>query len=480
MKFSQRFKNAIAAFRNSGTAIVVGESLGETGRDSRIEPLTRDFGNAIIRPQEVRQNASFKVTYNNLLGLSVSEAVRLLIRMAPEMRAATRIYSNFLIQDYELDPEDDSAKEIIESFIMKMGGKARFLAVLRQIAYGMYVEGGSSCELANNKQRMADKIVWVSPWSLAAQKEEDDEGEYWIYGQQSLYGRLDPILYDERNPNPYFKYIPIDQQGNEPFGMGQLSPIVSSVTALNEVITMIAQYIQGRVMPKHIYTLDPQPLIAMGYSKEQIEKIAKQAEGLLKGKLNAADITQDIVLTVPILATLVGAMERANLDGAEMMTDIFERQSQRGSGIPRTLFGSRRTGSGLNDNESRVEWGAWDISIESDQVLVEDPVSELFDLVLMQAENPYKCRLNLVNRDIEINRIHAEYFDLKADAFTKVKALNLYTPEELRRKFNNSTKKSFDFSDMEMELPDELKMGSEPMPNPEDPDDNENGDDNDE
>ena len=344
MKLSERFKNAIRGFQGKLEPTVVGQTLGETGRDSRIEPLTRDFGNAIIRPVEVRQNASFKVTYKNLIGLSISEAVRLLVRLSPEMKSAVRIYSNFLIQDYELDSEDDTARMIIEEFIMKMGGKAKFLAVLRQMAYGMYVEGGSCCELANNSQRMAEKIVWVSPWTLAAQKEEDDEGEYWVYGQQSLYGRLEPILYDERNPNPYFKYIPVDQQGNEPFGQGQLSPIVSSVTALNEIITMIAQYIQGRVFPKHIYSVDTKTLADLGYTKEQIEKVAKQATALLTGKLNAADITQDIVLTVPIIATLVGGMERANIDGTEMMADIFERQSQRGAGIPRTLFGSRRTG----------------------------------------------------------------------------------------------------------------------------------------
>ena len=467
MKLRERFKNAIRGFQGKLDPTVVGQTLGETGRDSRIEPLTRDFGNAIIRPIEVRQNASFKLTYKNLLGLSISEAVRLLVRLSPEMKSAVRIYSNFLIQDYELDSEDDTARMIIEEFIMRMGGKAKFLAVLRQMAYGMYVEGGSACELANNKQRMAEKIVWVSPWTLAAQKEEDDEGEYWVYGQQSLYGRLEPILYDERNPNPYFKYIPVDQQGNEPFGQGQLSPIVSSVTALNEIITMIVQYIQGRVFPKHIYSVDTKTLADLGYTKEQIEKVAKQATALLTGKLNAADITQDIVLTVPIIATLVGGMERANLDGTEMMADIFERQSQRGSGIPRTLFGSRRTGTGLNDNESRIEWGAWDISIESDQVLIADPISELFSLILQQHNNNSEVRLKLLNNDVEINRIHAEYFKMKVEAYAELKALNLYTPQELRQKFNNSTKSTFDFSDMETELPAELMMDTpEPMPNP--------------
>ena len=381
------------------------------------------------------------------------------------MRAAVRAYTNFLIQDYELDTDDGVARTIIEEFIKGMGGKAKFLAVLRQMAYGIYVEGGSACELANNKERMAEKIVWVSPWSMAAQKMEGDEGEYWVYGQQSLYGRLDPILYDESNPNPYFKYIPSDQQGNEPFGQGALSPIISSVTALNEMITMMTQFIHGRVFPKQIFQIDVGTLQKAGYTADQITKIAEKAQGLLEGRLNAADVTQDLTITAPIIATLVGALERGGIDGTEMMADIYERQSQRGSGIPRTLFGSRRTGSGLNDNESRIEWGAWDIFIESDQVLVTDPITELFSVILMQQNNHSMVKLKLLNNDVEINRIHAEYFKMKVEAYTELAKLNLYTREEMRRKFNDSTKSTFDFSDLEPELPDELKEAeTEPMP----------------
>lgn len=476
MNFRTRLRNAISALQGKTLDVPVIE-LGEIGRESRIEPLTRDFGRAIIRPQEVRQNAGFKLTYKNLVGLSLSEAVRLLIRLAPEMRSATRIYSNFLVQDYILDADTERGKLVIEDFIQGMGGRGKFLSVLRQMAYGMYVEGGSCAELSNDAMGMAKKIDWVSPWSLAAQKMEGDEGEYWVYGQQSLYGRLDPILYNESDsvPNPYFKYIPVDQQGNEPFGTGNLSPIVSSVTALNEIITLMAQFIQGRVFPKQVFQIDVKTLSDAGYTADQITKIAKQAQALLTGKLNAADITQDLVLTVPIIATLVGALERGGIDGTEMMADIFERQSQRGSGIPRTLFGSRRTGSGLNDNESRIEWGAWDITIASDSVLIEDPITDFFSIILSQNHLRGAVRLHLINNDVEINRIHAEYFKLKTDAYTGLKALNIYTQEELRRKFNDSSKATFDFSELPMELPEELKMmpkpDSEPEPNPEEEDD---------
>ena len=127
--------------------------------------------------------------------------------------------------------------------------------------------------------------------------------------------------------------------------------------------------------------------------------------------------------------------------------------------------------SGLNDNESRIEWGAWDISIESDQVLIADPISELFSLILQQHNNNSEVRLKLLNNDVEINRIHAEYFKMKVEAYVELKSLNLYTQQELRQKFNNSTKSTFDFSDMETKLPAELMVDPmEPMPTPDDGD----------
>ena len=476
MGIKSRIKNAIDALagKEPDSYPVASHELGESGRESRIEPLTRNFGRAIIRPKEVRQSASFQVTYKNMMGMTISEMIRHLIFRSPEMKSIVLIYQNFLIQDYELVSEDENAIEIIEQFIKRMGGKAKFLSILRQGAYGMKVEGGSCFELSNDDQGMAEKIDWVSPWTLAAQKMEGDRGEYWVYGQQSLYGKLEPILYDESDKDnyKYFTYIPVGQEGNEPFGTSSLSSIANSVVALNNLITLMVQYIQGRVFPKKMFAIDVKTLSDLGYDKKQIENIAIKMQALLKGKLDASDITQDELLTVPIVATLISGLERSGIDGSELMGDMFERQAQRGSMTPRTLFGSRRTGSGLNDNESRIEWGAWDITIESDSVLITDPITEFFSIVLEQQGNQSGCQLKLINNDVEINRIHAEYFELKAQAFTTIKALGIYTQEELRKKFSDSTKTSFNFSDLGPELPDELM--ALPTPNePEEPEDSE-------
>lgn len=434
-------------------------TLGERGRDSKIDPYEPKYMKNLRYPGEVRQRAGYRLTYKDSQTMTVSNVIKMLLERSPEFKALNRAYNNFIVQDYILVPDedgDDSGVAIIEEFIDGMGGKAKFLAVLRNIAYGMFVEGGSCSELINDLDGRAKEIVWVSPWSLAADKLEDEEGEYWVIGQPTPNGQLDPILYDERNPNKYFKYIPTDQMGNDPFGSSRLSGIQASTIALNELLRLMVEYIQGRVFPKKVFQVDLQPLIDMGYEKEEIEQIAVKTEQLIKGILNSADITQDATLSAPIIATLVGGMERSNLDGSEMMVEIFERQIQRGSGLPRSLFATRRTESGWNQNESRIEWGAWDISVESDQVLISDPVTEYFTEILQQNNNQGGVSLKLINNDVEISRIHGEYFQLKVEAYTKLKALNLYTSEELRKKFGDSTKSTFDFSDLESELPEEL------------------------
>ena len=473
MSIRNRISNAIAALQGkTGDAYIIGQSLGESGRESRIEPLTRNFGQAIIRPKEVRQSATFSYKFADYLKMTVSELIQHLIFRSPEMKMIVSKAQSFLVQDYILDTDDPEAEMIIKRFIKEMGGKAKFLGVLKQIAYGIRVEGGSCMELSNGKDGMAKKIDWVSPWTLAAQKMEGDEGEYWVYGQQSLYGRLDPILYDESKPNPYFKYLPVGQEGNDPFGSSSLASITTSVVSLNNVITLLSQYIQGRVFPKKLFQVDVKTMSDLGYTKEQIEKAANKTEQLLKGKIDASDITQDLTLSVPIIATLVSGMERGGVDASDLMLDAFERQSQRGSGLPQPIYGSRRSG-GLNDTEHRTQWGAFNIDIEGEQVLITEPISEFFEIILRQKGNMSDCMLKLLNNDVEINRINAEFFKMKAEAFTTVKGLGIYSQEELRKKFADSTKTSFDFSDLGPELPAELMN---PMPADE-PDDSDESDD---
>ena len=447
--------------------------LGESGRETVLDPYDRTSRYDIpIRPMETTRRAGHRITYKTMARMTESQAICELIESSPEVASIVRTYINYVVQDFKLDGHDD-AKRIIEDFISKMGGRAKFLSFLKQVAYGYYVEGAVCIELSNDPiTKMAKTMDYVAPWSMGAEKAEapDGSGEYYRYGQLRRSGKLDPVLYDPHDPeinDDYFKYVPAEQRGNYPFGKSQIGSNIFSATALTNLITLIVQFIQGRVFPKHVFSVDYSKL-PDSYSADQITKAAKTVSAMIKGQLDASDISQDLVTSLPIFAVLIGAMERANIDGVELMSDIFERQIQRGSGVPRTLFGSRRTGSGLNDNESRVEWGGWAIAIQSGQVMIELPVSELFQVVLDQRGSRETCTLRLINNDVEINRINAEYFDMKVEAFTKIKDLGLHKRKYLFRKFNDNSIASFDFSDAteeedfeEMDIPTPQPTGDD-------------------
>ena len=478
MKLRTRIKNAYNSFigKDNGLAPFHSDELGVSGRDSVLEPYRRQYGKDIpIRPDEVTKLAGRRVDYKTMVGQTVSQVVNELVSSSAEVKGVVNNYIDFVVQDYILDSDDEAAILIIEEFIKGMGGKSKFISLLKQVAYGYYVEGAVCIELVGDPTTSEPKsIKYVSPWSMAAQLVDDGpEGEYYRYGQLNRTTReLDPVLYDEYNDevnDDYFKYVPADQQGNNPFGTSQIAASMFPGVALTNLVTLIVQFIQGRVFPSHIYFPDYQQMQAnqREMKKEDFDKAKKIVTQLLKGQLQVKDINQEVFSSVPIVAMLVGTLERSNIDGVELMADIFERQIQRASRVPRTLFGSRRAGSGLNDNESRVEWGGWAIVINSAQTTIQLPISEFFKTILETRGNQSEVNLKLLNEDVEIKRIHSEAADLKASAFIKIQQLGLYTREFLFRKFNDTSITSFDFADAD-ENTDflEEEPQSEPLPAP--------------
>ena len=481
MSLRSRVKNAISALQGKQPSLpVYHQALGESGRDSLLDPYRRDIQfNRPIRPDETVKRAGRRLDYERMINMTVSQVVLELLDSSPEFRSIVNTYLDFCVQDYILDGEDDRAKEIIQAFIIRMGGKAKMMSFLRQVAYGYYVEGAVCMELVNDSvTRQPKSLEYVSPWNIAAQKMNGPNGEYYAYGQIDRGGALNPKLYDPEDPevnDDYWKYVPADQKGHYPFGTSQIAANIFSATALTNLVTLIVQFIQGRVFPKHIWFPDYTKMPPNSkYDEDDFIKAGAIITKLLKGQIDASDITEDYLTSLPVVAMLVGSLERANIDGVELMADIFERQIQRGSRIPRTIFGSRRAGSGLNDTESRVEWGGWHIVTSSAMLTMSLPVSELFSVILEtegynvpEDEEP-PVQLRMINNDVEINRIYSEAFDLKADAFTKIKGLGLHTREYLFRKFNDNSIKSYDFSDAgETEF---LEMEPEPVaPQPADP-----------
>ena len=428
--------------------------LGRRGRDSVINPdLPYHAGYRLhsIRPRDrTKSFAMQKITLKELYNQPVSTVLKRLIESSDAMSRVVRIKTNYLVKKWSIEsPEDDDAAlDIIYDFIERheRGGKS-FIGTLKQIGYGMEVEGAYCSELVfDNSGEEAIKINYVSPFSLSFEQRRDENiGEYYIIGQKIAGQRELTVLQDEANPSDTFIYDPVFQLGDDPFGTSELAPACFGVAALSDLVSTIVDFIQGRVFPKHIYQVDVNALETYQYTKEELEEAANVATQLLEGKITASDVTQDVVLSTPIIATLVGAMERANIDGIEVLIDSFQTMIERGSGVPRVLFGGRRARGGLNDNESDIEL----IDFHDTEVIKQEQlagnVSRHFTTILRHEGNTNHVNLLLESGNTTIKRIEAEAFNTRMDGFTKLKGLAVLSDEQFQAKVLSD---SYDLSDL--------------------------------
>ena len=428
--------------------------LGRSGRDSVINPdIPYHAGYRLhsIRPRDrTKSFAMNKLNIKDLYNLPVSTVLKRLIESSDALSRVVRIKTNYLVKKWSLEsPEEDTAAiDIIQRFIERHeeGGNS-FLGTLKQIGYGMEVEGAYCSELIfDDSGEEAIKIRYVSPFSLSFEQTTDAKlGEYYLIGQKIAGQQNLTVLQDEANPSDTFVYDPVFQLGDDPFGSSELAPACFGVAALSDLISTVVDFIQGRVFPKHIYQVDVNALETYQYTKEELEAAADLATDLINGKITAADITQDVVLSTPIIATLVGAMERANIDGIEVLIDSFQTMIERGSGVPRVLFGGRRARGGLNDNESDIEL----IDFHDTTVIKQDQmaanVSKHFRTVLRHEGNTSNVNLLLESGNTTIKRIEAESFNSRMDGFTKLKELAVLSDEQFQAKVLAD---SYDLSDL--------------------------------
>ena len=443
-------------------------NLGRTGRDSYIDPDRRDDQfRFVMRPNE--KTGSFQAQRVNLRDIfrrPIAESIPKLIETSDGLSRAVKIVKNYTVGGYKLDGNPRS-KAIIEEFIKEMGkGNFTFPTFLRDMAYGIYVEGASSGELVFSEDGSVPlRMDWVSPFSLGFDRITDPAlGEIDIIGQSKNGRNLDVILQDPRNPNDTFFYEPVNRIGTQPFGSSQITPALFGVASLSDLLHMVVQYLQGQVFPKGVYQLDIQPLIDAGYDKDEINEQATIATDLINGKLSAADITQDVVMTTKVLYTLVGSLDKTNINGVELVGEMFERIAQRGTGIPPALYGIRGMQGGLNNDESRVQMLAFFRDVTSWQDSIEVPVTDFFTVILRHVGNTGECRLVLNNNDAEIARILAQVFDIQMTGYTKLKGLGILTEEQL---FTKVTEGSTDLNDLEYD-PDNISQPQLPqLPEPE-------------
>ena len=482
-------------------------ALAVKGRDSKIDPYYRSGTlRAIKQPKGQRKFAIDRLKANELEDANLSDAIRILIDSSDALSIAVDTAIDYTIDAYSIEPkdaenaEDVAAVQIINDFIeTHEKGNEPFITTLKRVAYDLHVEGGGAIELVTEDGTdMADevgmprKIVNVSPLTLttrriypkddpryreygtsrtvykpAANDERDNPdttiGEYDQIIQPTGSGVADyTVMQDEMYPNPYFIHAPFTIRGVEKLGSATIEPALFGVTSITDLISMIMDYTKGQVFPKGVVQMEDLDATE-GLSDEEIVDLLNATAQDIENILNDSDETQTTVLAHRIVFTLIGSLERANLDGADMIFELLERIIQRGTKFPRVMFGGRQRGGGLNDKTATIEWVAFNRRVGNAREIEMALFNKIFKVITGLAGNSGTAMLVVADNDLEMKRIEAESLKMKADAFVAVKQVGIFTLGELRQKFIDPNP---DWSKMKTELPEELQMmQDDPMMN---------------
>jgi len=452
-------------------------ALSARGRDSTIDPYYRKGTlRTIEQPRGQRKFAIQSLKFDNLQNKNFSDTVETLINASDALSLAVDTYIDSTVDGWELevdptDPESVRGKEIIENFWRNAPEDA--IATQKRIAYGIYVEGGTSIELTTAEEiirgragipieiGMPVKIDYVSPFTLSPnriEKEKSPIGEYDQIVQKTGQGVNDfVVMQDEVTPNPYYIYNPTSLRGTQKLGSSPIEPAIFTVASMIDLISMSVDWTQGRVYPKGIYQIDTDGL-PNEVTLDDLKDFAKEATEALQKELDGADITQDIVLSTKLLYTLVGSLEAANIDGIDMLMEVLERIQRRALRLPNSVFGGRERGAGLGVNQE-YEWLMFSRRVRSVRTEIEDPLTEFYTLILRLNGNMGEVKHKLTDSDVVYQKMLSEALEAKAKAFVPIKQLGIFSKQELRKVFQDP---DINFGKLPTELPADLE-GETPM-----------------
>ena len=429
---------------------------GFSGRVSVSDPATyNSMGNLTrIYPTERGSWRYQRVTPDTLSSKSVADIINTCIQHSPEMAYAVDTYVRFTNSGHDLIPKksdgdgdaaDDKESEsvndsesrramnIITDFIDELeDGDTTFSGRIDQMVRSYYAEGGIAAELVfTDDGEEAVDIANVSPFTLAFRfRESETYNGYYQIGQYRTFDDF-IVLQDKADPNPTFRYEPNNKVPGKPYGTSSVTPAIFGVLSTAKLMDMIIQYMQGQAFPKGLVSVDTDTMARANFSSEEISEAAAEATEELRNILSSTDATQTVVLSTPILYTLLGAMSRANINGAEMILEMLTQSMQRGLALPRIIFGGRRAAA-LGDTEGRVEWHAFQKRLRSTRSVIESIITHFFTLILRANGSTATIKLKLDDTDEEGMRIASERLAMDVDSLIASAAAGFISRQEAR------------------------------------------------
>jgi len=464
---------------------VKGFNLQILGRD--FTPL-KDTYSRLIEPNENKDFAFKKNTSKSMENLTVSEALRRMIKTNETLDAVVDIHQTFTVRDYSFthDEKDgaagEQAQEVIETFVENsFGGIKSLRGALKQMAYYRVVEGAIALRVVFNEETLEPKIEVLSPFSLVYLYVDRDgneiskrnnnltETKYAIIGKKIRSNEIE-VYYDERRSdeeNQTFVYLPANLRGDTVFGNSQLATLLQPAYDRQKLTQQLSDYLEKRIYPKVFYWINLMEMfkqVAIGnLNIKDVSNYVKDGAKALADKIKRSDdpeSKQDVIPTAPIDYIEIAPASKTGLDGIEDILNAIEPSIQRASRVPRIMLGGQKGSVSLNDNESTTEMilfgmrtadASGDISTAVSRALI--PIRRFLGVdpvVSVEVGND-----NLIFQDIL-----ADILNKKSTAFDGLITSNVITAQEARMRLKDN---NLDFSG----LSDEIEITDIPQPTPE-------------
>ena len=290
--------------------------IESTKKSFRLQILGKDFTplrdtySRLIEPDENKDFAFKKNTSKNMENLTVSQALRNMIKTNEILDAVVDTHQTFSVREHNFihDEKDgdagEQAQEIVGSYVeQSFGGVNNLRGALKQMAYYRVVEGAIALRIVYNEETLQPKIQVESPFSLVylhvdregneISKRNDNlaEKRYVIIGKKIRSNEIE-IYYDERRSdieNQNFVYVPANLRGDQVFGNSQLATLLKPAYDRQKLSQQLSDYLEKRIYPKVFYWINLIEVFKqVAAGKLQIKDIfeyAKEGAEALKNKI---------------------------------------------------------------------------------------------------------------------------------------------------------------------------------------------------
>jgi len=418
------------------------------------------YGNRLIEPDENHDFAFRRLNQETVSNMSVSEALRCLIKINATLDAIVDIHQTFTVRTAKVTCKADDgeageeAKKRIEEYIEhSFSGYRSFRGFLKQMAYYRVVEGGIAIRIIYDPETLYPKMELESPFNLVYYKVKENGKEYLVIGKKTKKHNEIEVYYDERQPetkNMDFVYVPCNLRGNQVFGSSQLGTALRPTYNRQKLSEQLADYLEKRIYPKVFYSIDLRNLFTQGVALKDISAFAKEGSAALKkeiSNMDDPDNKQDAVSSAPIEVTELTGVSKSQLDGSDSIMDVIEPEIQRAARVPRILLGGQRNRVTLNQNDSDVEMTAFAIRNEDAAADLNEAVTRAFIPIRRHLGIDPWTGMDVSPDNLIFEKIQTEIMDKKVEVYGKAVDKGFMTKEEGRKKLKES---SIDFSDLEI------------------------------